>query len=155
MSFARLARSFDNGSHGLSGRVRVGGTLATILAIEDDPSFLDLLELHLQSAGHTVRRAADPEEGLRAILEHPPDLILLDLDLPYLSGFEVLQALRSDDASRSIPVIIVTGSPDGDAYERCRRIGFDGFASKPLKREDLLGVVNKVLDAGAGEKRAR
>jgi CheY-like chemotaxis protein len=111
--------------------------------------------LHLESAGHAVRGAADPEEGLRAILENPPDLILLDLDLPYLSGFEVLQALRADDASRSIPVVIITGRPDGETYERCRRIGFDGFASKPLKREDLLGVVGKVLDAGAGKKPAR
>ena len=133
----------------------MGGILATILAIEDDPSFRDLLRLHLQSAGHVLRGAADPEEGLRAILEDPPDLILLDLDLPYLSGFEVLEALRSDDASRDIPVIIITGRPDGETYERCRRIGFDGFASKPLKREDLLGEVNKVLDALAARKRRR
>jgi DNA-binding response OmpR family regulator len=111
--------------------------------------------LHLQAAGHELRGAADPEEGLRAILEDPPDLILLDLDLPYLSGFEVLQALRSDDASRSIPVIIITGRPDGETYERCRKIGFEGFASKPLKREDLVGVVNKVLKADAGKKRVR
>ena len=82
-------------------------------------------------------------------------MILLDLDLPYLSGFEVLQALKSDNASRAIPVIIITGRPDGEAYERCRRIGFEGYASKPLKREDLLGVVNKVLDARGGKKRGR
>ena len=133
----------------------MGGTLATILAIEDDPSFRDLLKLHLQFAGHTLRGAADPEEGLRAILEEPPDLILLDLDLPYLSGFEVLQALKSDRASRGIPVVIITGRPDGEAYERCRKIGFEGFASKPLKREDLLGVVNKALDACTGKRRGR
>jgi|SRR5262245_36778451 len=116
-----------------------------ILAIEDDPSFLDLLKLHLQSAGHTVRTAADPEVGLRAILEEPPELILLDLDLPYLSGFEVLEALRSDEASRSIPVIIVTGKTESETYERCRRIGFDGFTSKPVKREELLRAVDKAL----------
>jgi CheY-like chemotaxis protein len=116
-----------------------------ILAIEDDPSFRDLLKLHLQSAGHSVQTAADPEEGLRAILDDPPDLILLDLDLPYLSGFEVLEALRSDEASRSIPVIIITGRPEGDTYERCRRIGFEGFAAKPLKREDLLRAVSDAL----------
>jgi DNA-binding response OmpR family regulator len=116
-----------------------------ILAIEDDPSFLDLLKLHLQSAGHTVRTAADPEVGLRAILDDPPDLILLDLDLPYLSGFEVLEALRADEASQSIPVIIVTGKTDSDTYERCKRIGFDGFASKPLKREELVRAVEKAL----------
>src|SRR5262245_49601702 len=115
-----------------------GGALATILAIEDDPSFRDLLQLHLQSAGHTVRTAADPEEGLRAFLEDPPELVLLDLDLPYLSGLEVLEALRSDEASRPIPVIVVTGRTEPEIYERCRRIGIGGFASKPVKREELL-----------------
>jgi len=122
-----------------------------ILAIEDDPSFRDLLRLHLQSAGHSVQAAADPEEGLRAVLEDPPELILLDLDLPYLSGFEVLEALRSDEASRRIPVIIITGKTESDAYERCRRIGFEGFASKPLKREDLLRAVDKALAAPVGK----
>jgi CheY-like chemotaxis protein len=124
--------------------------LAKILAIEDDPSFRDLLRLHLQSAGHTVRVAADPEEGLRAILEDPPELILLDLELPYLSGFEVLEALRADQASRSIPVIIITANSDADAYERCRKIGFDAFVSKPLKREDLMHEINKVLPVEKG-----
>jgi DNA-binding response OmpR family regulator len=128
--------------------------LATILAIEDDPSFRDLLELHLHAAGHTVRTAADPEEGLRALLEDPPDLILLDLDLPYLSGFEVLEALRSDEASRAIPVVVITGHPEGEAYERCRRIGIDGFASKPLKREELLRVIDKALKGSADEESA-
>ena len=127
--------------------------MATILAIEDDASFRDLLQLHLQAAGHTVRTAADPEEGLRSLLEDPPELILLDIDLPYLTGFEVLEALRSDDASRAIPVIVITGRPEGDTYERCQRIGIDGFASKPLKREDLLRAIDKALAGSAGKGR--
>jgi CheY-like chemotaxis protein len=127
--------------------------LATILAIEDDPSFRDLLQLHLQAAGHTVRTAADPEEGLRALLEDPPELILLDLDLPYLSGFEVLEALRSDEASRAIPIIVITGRAEGETYERCRKIGIDGFASKPLRREDLLRAIDKVLTASTDKGR--
>jgi len=125
--------------------------LAKILAIEDDPSFRDLLQLHLQSAGHKVRTAADPEEGLRAFLEDPPELVLLDLDLPYLSGFEVLEALRSDEGSRAVPVIVITGRADGETYDRCRRIGIDGFASKPLKREELLRVIDKALAGSAGK----
>ena len=125
--------------------------MATILAIEDDASFRDLLQLHLQAAGHTVRTAADPEEGLRSFLEDPPELILLDLDLPYLSGFEVLEALRSDKASRAIPVIVITGRAEGDTYERCRKIGINGFASKPLRREELLRAVDKAL-AGSADK---
>lgn len=129
--------------------------MANILAIEDDPSFRDLLELHLGSAGHKVRAAADPAEGLRAFLEFTPDLILLDLDLPYLSGFEVLEAVRSEKASREIPVVVVTGHMDSEAFERCRKIGIDGFASKPLKREDLLEVVNQALQKQAAKTKAR
>jgi DNA-binding response OmpR family regulator len=125
--------------------------LAKILAIEDDPSFRDLLQLHLQSAGHNVRTAADPEEGLRDFLEEPPELVLLDLDLPYLSGFEVLEALRSDEGSRTVPVIVITGRADGETYERCRKIGIDGFASKPLKREELLQAIDKALAGSAGK----
>jgi CheY-like chemotaxis protein len=129
--------------------------LATILAIEDDPSFRDLLQLHLQAAGHTVWTAADPAEGLRALLEDPPELILLDLDLPYLNGFEVLEALRSDEASRTIPVVVITGRAEGEAYERCRKIGIDGFASKPLRREELLRVIDKALVGSTDKGRKR
>jgi CheY-like chemotaxis protein len=128
--------------------------MATILAIEDDASFRDLLQLHLQAVGHTVRTAADPEEGLRSFLEEPPELILLDIDLPYLSGFEVLEALRSDKASRAIPVIVITGRPEGDTYERCRKTGIEGFCSKPLRREELLRAIDKALAGSAGKGRA-
>ena len=124
--------------------------MATILAIEDDPSFRDLLELHLHAAGHAVRTAADPEEGLRRLLEQAPELILLDLDLPYLTGFEVLEALRSDEATRKIPVIVLTGRADEDTYSRCRKMGIDGFASKPLRLEELLKAVDKALAGRAG-----
>lgn len=125
--------------------------LATILVIEDDPSFRDLLALHLHAAGHTVRTAGDPEEGLRKFLQEAPDIILLDLDLPYLSGFEVLEALRSDEASKKIPVIVITGHADDESYDRCRRMGADGFSLKPLKREELLDTIAKVL-AGRAEE---
>jgi DNA-binding response OmpR family regulator len=119
--------------------------LARILAIEDDPSFRDLLELHLRTAGHTVRTAADPAEGLRGLLDELPELLLLDLDLPYLSGFEVLEALRSEETTRKIPIIVLTGRADEDTYGRCRNLGIDGFASKPLKLEELLQAVDKAL----------
>ena len=119
--------------------------MAAILVIEDDPSFRDLLDLHLRSAGHKVRAAADPEEGLRSFLEEVPEVVLLDLDLPYLSGFEVLSALRADDASQKVPVIVVTGRADDETYDRCRKMGANGFASKPLKREELLGAIDAAL----------
>ncbi len=119
--------------------------MATILVIDDDPSFRDLLQLHLLSAGHTVHTAEDPEEGIRTLLEYSADLILLDLDLPYLSGFDVLEALRTDPASQKIPVIVLTGRGDEDTYTRCHKIGIDGFLTKPLKKEQLIKAVGKTL----------
>lgn len=125
--------------------------MATILVIEDNLAFRDLLRLHLRQAGHTVQTAQDPEEGLRSLIETPPELILLDLDLPYLSGFEVLEALRSDPASRKIPVIIVTGHAEEEVNERCRTIGIEGFLTKPFKGEHLIQAIAKAL-AARGEK---
>ncbi len=125
--------------------------MATILVIEDDLVFRDLLRLHLRQAGHAVQIAKDPAEGLRSMLEIPPDLILLDLDLPYMSGFEVLEALRSDPASQKIPVIIVTGNADEEVNNRCRTIGIEGFFIKPFKSEHLIQGIAKVL-AASGEK---
>ncbi len=119
--------------------------MATILLIEDDPFFVDLLRLHLVAAGYTVEVAKDPEEGLRSILEGAPDLILLDLDLPYLSGIEVLEALRSDPATREIPLVIVTGHTDEETYNRCAKIGFDGFFAKPLVSDKLFKAIADTL----------
>jgi len=125
--------------------------VASILVIEDDLAFRDLLRLHLRQAGHTVETAADPEEGLRSLIDTPPDLILLDLDLPYLNGFEVLEALRSDPASQKIPVIIVTGHTEENLHDRCRAIGIEGLLTKPFKGEHLIQAIAKAL-AARGEK---
>ena len=126
--------------------------MATILVIEDDRAFRDLLRLHLRQAGHTVQVAADPEEGLRSLIDAPPDLILLDLDLPYLSGFEVLEALRKDPASGKIPVVIVTGHAEEEVHERCRAIGIEGYLTKPFKSEHLVQAITGALAAPAEKK---
>ena len=123
--------------------------MAKILVIEDDLAFRDLLRLHLRQGGHAVQTAEDPEEGLRSLLETPPDLILLDLDLPYLSGFEVLEALRADPASQRIPVIVVTGHAEDEVHERCRTIGIEGFLTKPFKSEHLLQGIARALASRA------
>jgi DNA-binding response OmpR family regulator len=123
--------------------------MATILVIDDDHFFAELVSLHLLLAGHTVQVAKDPEEGLRAIVNGPPDLILLDLDLPYMSGFEVLEALRSDPSSRGIPVVMLTARKDEESYARCDKIGIDGFLTKPLQSDRLNEAITAALAAHA------
>jgi DNA-binding response OmpR family regulator len=121
--------------------------LARILIIEDDVTFLELLRVHLAGAGHSVDVAEDAVLGLRAILENPPDLVLLDLNVPYLHGFEMLEALRSDPMTRKIPVVIITGRDDEEAYVQALRIGIDGYLTKPVQREMLMATVETGLGA--------
>lgn len=125
--------------------------MARILVIEDDLTFLELLRVHLSGVGHTVEVAEDAAVGLRAIVLSPPDLVLLDLNVPYLHGFELLEALRSDPLTKNIPVVIITGRDDEETYNEARRMGADAFLTKPVQREALMKAVDTCLK-GIGEK---
>lgn len=112
--------------------------MAQILIIDDDVMLLDLLQLHLSGRGVTVKVAEDAVVALRSIIDSPPDLILLDLGLPYLDGMELLQAIKGDAASSHIPVIVITGNDHESEYIRARQLGADAFLNKPVTRDDLI-----------------
>jgi len=119
--------------------------LAKIVVIEDDLTFLDLLRVHLAGAGHEVLTAEDAALGLRAIIAGAPDLILLDLSVPYLDGFEMLEALRTDSATRDIPVIVLTGRGDDETYSRARELGAAQLLTKPVARDLLMKAIDGQL----------
>jgi two-component system phosphate regulon response regulator PhoB len=119
--------------------------LAKILVIENDISFLDLLRVHLASAGHEVVTAEDAALGLRAVIENVPDLIILDMFIPYLDGIEVLGALRTDPATAPIPVIVLTGTRDDEIYAKARNLGVADYLTKPVQRDRLLQVIDATL----------
>ncbi len=119
--------------------------MAKILAIEDDPTFLDLLRVHLSTAGHTVRTAQDAEIGLRSIIAETPDIVILDMQVPYLDGFELLEALRRDPATRDVPVIVITGRGDDETYARAKQMGVADYFTKPIQRDQLIAAVEKHL----------
>ena len=119
--------------------------MAKLLIIEDDVTMLDLLRVHLKAVGHAVRTASDAADGIRYILAETPDLILSDIAMPYLYGMELLRALRSDAATRRIPVIFLTGREDDDTLVKARQLGVDDFLTKPIQVEDLLSSIDKVL----------
>jgi DNA-binding response OmpR family regulator len=123
--------------------------LAKIVVIEDDASFLDLLRVHLASAGHEVLAAEDAAVGLRAVITEGPDLILLDLAVPYLDGFEMIQALRNDPATKAIPVIVLTGRGDDETFAEARRLGASHFLTKPVARDVLIRAIDAQLAAPA------
>ena len=119
--------------------------MAKLLVIDDDAGLLELLQVHLRAAGHTVRTAADAADGIRALLADPPELILSDVSMPYLDGVELLRALRSDALTRRIPVIFLTGRHDDDTLVNAQKLGVDDYLTKPIQVEDLLASIDKVL----------
>ena len=115
---------------------------ATILVVEDDPEVADLLRLTLEHEGHRVLVAKSGETALHLARTEQPDLISLDIRLPDLDGFEVLQLLKRSPDTEAIPVVIVSVVFDQD---RGLRLGAVDYFSKPLDETRLLNVVNRVL----------
>ena len=121
--------------------------MAKIVVIEDDLTFLDLLRVHLAGAGHEVLTAEDAVLGLRAIIASAPDLILLDLAVPYLDGFEMIEALHTDPATRNIPVIVITGRGDDETYTQARKLGAAQLLTKPVARDLLMKAIDGQLNS--------
>lgn len=117
----------------------------TILVIEDEPSQIELLRYNLARQGFTVRVAMDGEEGLQSAIEDPPDLILLDWMLPNLSGIEVCRRLRSNKATREVPVIMLTARSEETDKIRGLDIGADDYVTKPYSVRELVARVRAAL----------
>jgi two-component system cell cycle response regulator len=116
-----------------------------ILVVDDEQANRDLLEAVLMQDGHTVLLAADGDEALRLIEEQPPDLVLLDLMMPKLNGFEVCQRLEQQPATSHIPVLIVTALGQPVSKEAALGSGADDFLVKPVDVEDLRTRVKAIL----------
>lgn len=129
--------------------------MAKIVVIEDDVSFLDLLRVHLASAGHEVRTAEDAALGLRAVITEGPDLILLDLTIPYLDGFEMIKALRNDPATKAIPVVVLTGRSDDETFAEVRRLGASQFLTKPVTVDALIRAIDTQLAAPKAQAKGK
>jgi len=105
-----------------------------------------LLKLHLTSAGYAVRAASNGIEAGHAILGITPDLIITDVNMPHMTGFELVAAMRQDPALKDIPVIFLT--IEGDAFERGASLGAVEYLTKPIRVEALLQKVAKHLPRG-------
>lgn len=121
-----------------------------ILIIDDDTGFRDLLRIHLSAAGYKVQVAEDGVTGGRALLEQPPDLIVSDVNMPFLDGFELLSLMRSDASTASIPVILLSGRSDGDTMAKAVELGAADFLTKPVTRDQLLESVEACLERSRG-----
>ena len=120
-----------------------------ILIVEDNPKNLKLVRDILQVTGYQTIEAETGEEGVRMAQERQPALILMDIQLPGISGIEPLQRLRADKATRAVPVIAVTASVMTQERQKVMAAGFDGWQGKPISVRELLGTVRQLLDTPA------
>jgi CheY-like chemotaxis protein len=121
-----------------------------ILIVEDNEKNRKLERDVLQFHGYQIMEAVTGEDGLRLAGERPPALVLMDIQLPGMSGIEALAALRADPALRTIPVIAVTASAMTHDRQKILAAGFDGYQSKPISIVDFVAAVRSTLDARVG-----
>jgi DNA-binding response OmpR family regulator len=114
-----------------------------ILVVEDEESMRELLRLHLSSAGYNVEVAEDAIAAGYSVLKDAPDLIICDVAMPHMDGFELVAALRADTGvSKKPPVIFLTAESEAD--DRARELGGE-FLEKPIRLEELLKAVSRHL----------
>ena len=134
------------------------GTQPKVLVVDDEEHITELLAMGLGYQGFEVERAASGREALDAVARHAPDLIVLDVMLPDLDGFEVAKRLRRDEgASTRIPIIFLTARDTTQDKVTGLRLGSDDYVTKPFSIEELIERVKAVLrrsaGAGAGESK--
>lgn len=121
-----------------------------VLCIEDHPEMIELIRLILGRQGFHVDGAEGGREGLKAMQENPPDLVLLDLMMPDMDGWEVYRQIKANDQLKEIPVIAVTAKAQGiDRVLGLHIAGMDDFITKPFGPRELVASVEHVLGASA------
>ena len=120
-----------------------------ILIVEDNPKNLKLVRDTLQVRGYRTIEAGTGEEGVQLAREQHPALVLMDIQLPGISGVEAFRQLRADPATRTIPVVAVTASVMAQERQKVMAAGFDGFQGKPISVRELLETVRQILDKSA------
>lgn len=118
---------------------------ARILVIEDNPDNMELMAYLLQAFGHTPLTAEDGEQGLGVACRERPDLIICDIHLPKMDGYQVLRGLKADAVSQSIPIVAVTALAMVGDREKMLAAGFDGYIAKPIAPETFISQVEAFL----------
>jgi len=120
-----------------------------ILIVDDNPANLKLARVLLSGEGYEVRTAADAEEALSVLKGFSPRLILMDLQMPGMDGFELTRRLKADPATRGIVILALTAYAMKGDEERARAAGCDGYVAKPIDTRALPGLIARYLGEAA------
>ena len=119
--------------------------MAQVLVIEDDSDTRTLLSEFLCDDGHETDEAAEGVTGIEMATANIPDVILLDVLMPRLDGFQVLEALQSDERTSAVPVVMLSGTTDMDAMTRAFQLGAVEYLGKPCSQADVVNAVNSAI----------
>jgi CheY-like chemotaxis protein len=126
---------------------------ARILVIDDDPDVRTLCRLNLGWAGHEVLEAAGGQQALDMVAADAPDALVLDIMMPVVDGLDVLRRVRSDPATRELPVVVISARVGLEDQVRGLETGADAYVTKPFSPETLTSMVECALGADADERR--
>ena len=116
-----------------------------ILVVDDEPDILKIVTFRLKKEGYEVLTAVNGQKALDLVNSQRPDLILLDLRLPVVDGYEVCKRVKTDEGLRQIPVILITASSAGKIAEKTKEFRADDYLIKPFEPEELLDKVKKFI----------
>jgi DNA-binding response OmpR family regulator len=124
---------------------------AKVLLVDDDPVILKLLQVNFEMEGYVVSCANDGEEGLAKARAERPDIVLLDIMMPKMDGLEVTKALKGDDDTKGIPIILLSAKAQASDIQIGKDMGADDYLTKPFDPLELLERVHELLHDGPSD----
>ncbi|WP_457556277.1 response regulator [Candidatus Pyrohabitans sp.] len=122
--------------------------MARILLVDDEPDIRYITRRMLERAGYSVTEACDGESALEMLTEELPDLVLLDVRMPGMNGWEVCRRIKEREDTAHVPVVMFTVRTSEDSVKRSRECGAEAHINKPFDIDELLAVVGRVLRGG-------
>jgi CheY-like chemotaxis protein len=116
-----------------------------ILVADDDPDILSIVSMSLETQGYTVYKATNGREAVDLARQHHPDLVLMDMMMPIVSGYEAVTELKADAATRDITIVGLSAKAMATDMERATDVGIDGYITKPFRIAQVLTVVESYL----------
>lgn len=119
--------------------------MASIVVADDDPDILNIVSMTLESMGHEVHRASNGREAMQLVRATRPDLVLMDLMMPGVNGYEATSALKADPETASIPILALTAKAMRGDEEKGRQAGVDAYITKPFRISQVIDVVERFI----------
>lgn len=116
-----------------------------ILIIDDEPELVKAIEVRLKANGYKTIFSYDGEGGIKKAFEEKPDLIILDIIMPKMNGFDVCQILKADERTSQIPILILTASQQRELEKKCLQAGANAALMKPFEADELLLIVEELV----------